>query len=73
MNYFAVIREAGPLWIDRQGAFEQPGAKDAELANASTVRAAGRCGDVADQSRYVRRCSAASAIAPPSMSWNCQS
>jgi len=25
VSYFAVIREAGPAWIDGQGAFEQPG------------------------------------------------
>ena len=26
MSYFAVIRNAGPTWIDGSGAFEQPGA-----------------------------------------------
>jgi uncharacterized protein YciI len=28
MSYFAVIREAGPTWIDGQGAFGQPGVND---------------------------------------------
>ena len=28
MSYFAVNREAGPAWIDGQGAFEQPGMND---------------------------------------------
>jgi uncharacterized protein YciI len=28
VSYFAVIREAGPAWIDGQGAFEQPGVND---------------------------------------------
>lgn len=28
MSYFAVNREAGPAWIDGQGAFEQPGVND---------------------------------------------
>ena len=28
MSYFAVIREAGPAWIDGHGAFEQPGVND---------------------------------------------
>ena len=28
MSYFAVIREAGPTWIDGKGTFEQPGVND---------------------------------------------
>jgi uncharacterized protein YciI len=28
MGYFAVIREAGPAWMNGQGAFEQPAAND---------------------------------------------
>ena len=28
MSYFAVIRNAGPAWIDGKGAFEQPGVGD---------------------------------------------
>jgi uncharacterized protein YciI len=28
MSYFAVIREAGPSWIDGKGTFEQPGVND---------------------------------------------
>jgi len=28
VSYFAVIREAGPAWIDGRGAFEQPGVND---------------------------------------------
>jgi uncharacterized protein YciI len=28
VSYFAVIREAGPAWIDGQGAFEQPEVND---------------------------------------------
>ena len=28
MTYFAVIRNAGPAWIDGKGAFEQPGVGD---------------------------------------------
>ena len=28
MSYFAVTREAGPAWIDGNGAFDQPGAAD---------------------------------------------
>jgi uncharacterized protein YciI len=28
MSYFAVIREAGPTWIDGKSTFEQPGVND---------------------------------------------
>jgi uncharacterized protein YciI len=28
MSYFAIFREAGPTWIDGQGAFEQTGVND---------------------------------------------
>jgi len=28
MSLYAVIREAGPVWIDGKGAFEQPAAND---------------------------------------------
>jgi uncharacterized protein YciI len=28
MSYFAVIREAGPAWVDGKGAFDQPGASE---------------------------------------------
>lgn len=49
MSYFAVIREAGPVWIDGQGAFEQPGANDhaafmTALADEGLVLCAGPLG-----------------------------
>jgi hypothetical protein len=28
MSLYAVIREAGPAWVDGKGAFEQPGVDD---------------------------------------------
>jgi uncharacterized protein YciI len=28
MSYFAIIREAGPTWIDGKSTFEQPGVND---------------------------------------------
>ncbi len=31
MSHFAVTREAGPAWIEGQGAFDQPGAGDHAL------------------------------------------
>lgn len=35
MSYYAVIREAGPAWMEGKGAFDQPGVNDhAMLMNA---------------------------------------
>ncbi|MFZ3468375.1 hypothetical protein ACODT3_35365 [Streptomyces sp. 4.24] len=46
LSLFAVTREAGPSWIDGQGAFEQPAVKDHAdfmdgLANEGVVLFAG--------------------------------
>ena len=46
MTLFAVRREAGPAWVDGQGAFDQPGIGDHaaymnELADDGVIRFAG--------------------------------
>jgi hypothetical protein len=47
MSLYAVIREAGPAWVDGKGAFEQPGVNDHAafmniLAKEGFIQFAGR-------------------------------
>ena len=46
MSLYAVIREAGPTWVEGKGAFEQPGVSDHAtfmntLANEGVIQVAG--------------------------------